>query len=150
MQYGKSKENNSRVAIVNCNRVLLCSIQQDSCIAAGSLITLADGRRVTVESLTGKEELLVWNLYTGTYDIAPILFIDSDPQVLYEVIKLYLRFQRTVFKGCDRQGTYGYRQAFDSRAKIRGILLNKFTFYKAGLFTNGISPLFAAVFARGF
>ncbi len=62
---------------------------KDECIAAGSLITLADGRQVTVESLTGNEELLVWNLYTGMYDTAPILFIDSDPSGLYEVIKLY-------------------------------------------------------------
>ena len=54
---------------------------KDECIAAGSLITL--------ESLTGNEELLVWNLYTGMYDTAPILFIDSDPSGLYEVIKLY-------------------------------------------------------------
>lgn len=62
---------------------------KDECIAAGSLITLADGRQVTVESLTGNEELLVWNIYTGMYDTAPILFIDSDPSGLYEVIKLY-------------------------------------------------------------
>ena len=32
--------------------------------------------------------LLVWNFETGTYDSAPILFIDSDPEALYNVIKL--------------------------------------------------------------
>lgn len=58
------------------------------CVATGTLITLADGSQVPVESLTGNEMLLVWNMYTGSYDIAPILCIDSDPIGYYEVIKL--------------------------------------------------------------
>ena len=53
------------------------------------MITLADGSMVPVESLTGEEWLLVWNLFTGTFDIAPILFIDSDPYTEYEIIHLY-------------------------------------------------------------
>lgn len=59
------------------------------CVAAGTLITLADGRQVPVETLTGNERLLVWNLHTGKFDTAPILFIDSDPAKLYKVINLY-------------------------------------------------------------
>lgn len=58
------------------------------CIAAGTLITLADGTQKAVEELTGNEMLLVWNLETGTYDVAPILFIDSEPAKMYKVIKL--------------------------------------------------------------
>ena len=34
----------------------------DSCVAAGTLITLANGTQVPVEQLTGNESLLVWNL----------------------------------------------------------------------------------------
>ncbi|MCI9504078.1 MAG: leucine-rich repeat protein [Clostridia bacterium] len=60
-----------------------------SCIAEGTLITLADGRQVPVEQLKGNELLRVWNLHTGTFDVAPILFIDSDPAQVYEVINLY-------------------------------------------------------------
>lgn len=63
--------------------------QQSSCVAAGTLITLADGRQVPVESLTGSEMLLVWNFKTGTFDSAPILFIDKDPLRVYKVINLY-------------------------------------------------------------
>ena len=59
------------------------------CIAEGSLITLDDGRQIPVEQLTGNERLLVWNLCTGKFDSAPILFIDHDPAQLYEVINLY-------------------------------------------------------------
>lgn len=62
--------------------------KESSCVVEGTLITLADGSRKAVEDLTGDEMLLVWNLETGTYDVAPILFIDSEPTGHYEVIKL--------------------------------------------------------------
>ena len=61
---------------------------EPACIAAGTLITLADGTQVPVESLTGNEMLLVWNLFTGEFDVAPILFIDSEAAGMYEVITL--------------------------------------------------------------
>lgn len=59
-----------------------------NCITEGTLITLADGSQKPVEQLTGEEMLLVWNFETGSYDTAPIMFIDSDPQGHYEVVKL--------------------------------------------------------------
>lgn len=70
------------------NGTLYAKWTEDSCIAEGSLITLADGSRVAVENLTGNEDLLVWNMLTGQFDVAPILFIDSDPVSSYEIIKL--------------------------------------------------------------
>ena len=74
-----------------------------SCIAEGSLITLADGRQVAVEELTGDELLLVWNLQTGRFDVAPIMFIDSEIRAEYEIIKL--RFaDGTVVKVIDEHG----------------------------------------------
>lgn len=62
--------------------------EDPNCIAEGSLITLADGSQKAVEELTGDEMLLVWNLQTGAFDVAPILFIDSDAAASYEVINL--------------------------------------------------------------
>lgn len=59
------------------------------CVAEGTLITLADGSQKAVEELTGDEMLLVWNMFTGKYDVAPILFIDKDPTAVYEVINLH-------------------------------------------------------------
>lgn len=59
------------------------------CIADGSMITLADGTQKAVEELDGSESLLVWNMLTGQYDTATVLFIDSDPLDWYEVINLY-------------------------------------------------------------
>lgn len=57
-----------------------------SCLASGTLITLADGTQKTVEQLDGSEELLVWNLETGKYDHAPVVFIDSDPAQDYQIL----------------------------------------------------------------
>lgn len=63
-------------------------VGKDKCLAAGTLITLADGTQKPVEELTGDEILLVWNMYTGQYDAAPILFIDIDSTQKYNVINL--------------------------------------------------------------
>lgn len=70
------------------NGTLYAKWTEKSCVAEGTLITLADGSQVAVEELTGNEELLVWNMLTGTFDSAPILFIDSDPLETYQIIEL--------------------------------------------------------------
>ncbi len=77
------------IASVEDNTILYVKWNKNSCVAEGTLITLADGSQVAVEDLTGSESLLVWNLFTGTFDVAPILFIDSDPYSKYEIIHLY-------------------------------------------------------------
>lgn len=58
----------------------------DFCVAAGTLISMADGTQKPVEELTGDELLLVWNLETGSYDAAPIVFVDSDAAEDYEIL----------------------------------------------------------------
>lgn len=60
-----------------------------SCVAEGTMVTLADGSQKAVETLDGTEQLLVWNLETGKFDSAPILFVDSDPLREYNIIHLY-------------------------------------------------------------
>ena len=59
------------------------------CVTPDTLITLADGTQVRVDSLKGDELLLVWNMETGKLDYAPIMFIDSEAEAEFEVIKLY-------------------------------------------------------------
>ncbi len=63
-------------------------VKKKQCVAEGTFITLADGRQIPVEDLTGNEMLLVWNLYTGTFDAAPILIIDKDEDSECLVVKL--------------------------------------------------------------
>ncbi len=60
-----------------------------SCVMPDTLITLADGTQVRVDSLSGDEMLLVWNMETGKLDSAPIMFLDSDPEAAFEIIHLY-------------------------------------------------------------
>lgn len=65
------------------------TLQEDEgCLAPGTLITLADGSQKAVEDLTGEEMLLVWDMETGTFGSAPIMFIDSELTGHYEVIEL--------------------------------------------------------------
>ena len=68
-----------------CNGTLT---QLENCVTPDTLITLADGTQVRVDSLTGNEELLVWNMETGKLDKAPIMFIDSETEAEYEIVKL--------------------------------------------------------------
>ena len=65
------------------------SIEVNKCIVDGTLITLADGTQKAVEDLTGDELLLVWNLDTGEFDVAPIAVNYSDSFADYETIYLY-------------------------------------------------------------
>lgn len=66
----------------------IIAVYDKQCVAEGTLITLADGTQVPVETLTGDEMLLVWNMQTGMYDSSRILFIDQDPAQIYKVINL--------------------------------------------------------------
>lgn len=59
------------------------------CVTPDTLITLANGKQVRVDALTGNEQLLVWNMETGKLDSAPIMFVDSDPEAEFEIIHLY-------------------------------------------------------------
>lgn len=70
------------------NGILYTCWTEKACVTEGTMITLADGSQKAVEDLTGDEMLLVWNMFTGEFDSAPILFIDSEPAAEFEVIKL--------------------------------------------------------------
>ena len=74
-----------------CNGTLtkLESSGGDNCVTPDTLITLAGGKQVRVDSLKGDEQLLVWNMETGKLDSAPIMFVDNDPAEKVEVVHLY-------------------------------------------------------------
>lgn len=61
------------------------------CVTPDTLVTLADGSQVRVDTLTGDEELLVWNHETGSFDKALVAYIvNHDEQVSEkEIIHLY-------------------------------------------------------------
>ncbi len=74
-------------SIANVTTLYACW-DEKNCVAEGTMITLADGSKKAVEDLTGNESLLVWNLCTGAFDCAPIMFIDKDPVRDYRVVNL--------------------------------------------------------------
>ena len=60
----------------------------ESCIASGTLITLADGTQKKVEDLLETDILLVFDHETGRFIEAPIVFIERDGWSEYNVINL--------------------------------------------------------------
>lgn len=87
-----SNENSVKVknlTTVHWASVWVKVVYRPNCVTEGTLITLADGSQKAVENLDGSERLLVWNLFTGTFDTAPILFIDHEASALCTVINLY-------------------------------------------------------------
>lgn len=59
-----------------------------SCVAEGTLITLADGTKKKVEDLTISDKLLIFNHETGKHDVASINFIENDGRKVYDIINL--------------------------------------------------------------
>jgi len=62
--------------------------QGQACVATGTMITLADGSLIAIEALVPGDMLKVWNFTTGNFDVAPIMFIDSDVHGLHRVLRL--------------------------------------------------------------
>jgi len=62
-----------------------------SCVVEGTLITLASGEQVPVEELTGEEKLLVWDMNTGSYTEADIVYIVDHGRIAekHEIMHLY-------------------------------------------------------------
>lgn len=78
-------------ATVELKNTLALQATADSCIAAGTLITLWDGSKKKVEDLTNADVLLVFNHETGAYDYAKLLINEHQGQSYdyYSVMNLY-------------------------------------------------------------
>ena len=78
-------------ATVELKNTLALQATADSCIAAGTLITLWDGSKKKVEDLTNTDVLLVFNHETGAYDYAKLLINEHQGQSYdyYSVMNLY-------------------------------------------------------------
>ncbi len=65
-----------------------CTWSSESCIAGNTLVTLADRTQKPVSELNGTESLLVWNLQTGAFDVAPVFFVATHKADEYNVTEL--------------------------------------------------------------
>lgn len=63
----------------------------NTCVTPDTLVTLADGTQVRVDSLTGSENLLVWNHETGKLESASVAYIVNHDKIATEkeIIHLY-------------------------------------------------------------
>ncbi len=57
------------------SNVTIKASSSGTCFTPDTLITLADGTQVRVDSLTGEEMLLVWNHQTGAFESVPVAYI---------------------------------------------------------------------------
>ena len=87
--YSKDEQYNYSSFTNDGTLTLLEASSSSTCITPDTLITLADGTQVRVDSLTGDEMLLVWNMETGKLDKAPIMFVDNEAEAEYEIVHLY-------------------------------------------------------------
>ena len=60
------------------------------CVTPDTLITLADGTQIRMDEVVGDELFLVWNMETGTFDVAQLMFMDVEYEDEVEVV--YLTF----------------------------------------------------------
>ena len=105
--YSNSTEGEHTFTMPASNITITATSSAGSCVTPDTLITLADGTQVRVDSLTGDELLLVWNMNTGSFDSAPIMFIDSEAETEVEIIRLCFS-DGTVVKVISEHGFWDY------------------------------------------
>lgn len=59
-----------------------------SCVTGDTLVTLADGTQKEIQYVTYEDQLLVWNHFTGKYDVVPAAIIFNHGYADNTVIKL--------------------------------------------------------------
>ena len=70
------------------NVTISASSEDDSCVTADTLVTLADGTQKRIDQLTYADELLVWDFYTGSYAVVPSALIVNHGYGTQTIIKL--------------------------------------------------------------
>lgn len=58
------------------------------CVTPDTLVTLADGTKKEIQYVTYEDQLLVWNFYTGKYDVAPASIVMNHGYDEYKVVTL--------------------------------------------------------------
>ena len=66
------------------------------CVTPDTLITLADGTQKRIDQVTYDDQILVWNFYTGAYDVAPAAIVMNHGYDNYVVTTLRFADGRTV------------------------------------------------------
>ena len=62
--------------------------QWESCLAEGTLITMADGTLKAIEDIVVGDEVLTWSFISGTYEIVPVSLALDDGAAEYTILTL--------------------------------------------------------------
>ena len=58
------------------------------CVTPDTLVTLADGTQKRIDQVSYNDQLLIWNHYTGEYDVAPASIVMNHGYDKYEIVTL--------------------------------------------------------------
>ena len=61
----------------------------ETCLASGTLIQMADGSHKKIEDVSVGDYVLTWDFETGTYTNSMVVVIEHDEAVINEVVDLY-------------------------------------------------------------
>jgi len=62
--------------------------KKSTCVTPDTLVTLADGSKKEVQYITHDDQLLIWNYYTGRYDVMPASIVMNHGYDEYRVVTL--------------------------------------------------------------
>ena len=87
------------------SNVTIEASSEKSCVTSDTLVMLADGTQKRIDEVTYEDQLLVWNFFTGDYDVVPAAIIFYHGDEVYDVVKLYFEDGTTV-KVINNHGFY--------------------------------------------
>ena len=70
------------------SNVTITASSSSSCVTPDTLVTLADGTQKRIDSVKAADMLLVWNFYTGKYDVAPASILINHGYDTVEILTL--------------------------------------------------------------
>jgi uncharacterized repeat protein (TIGR02543 family) len=70
--------------------VTITSSSDSGCVAAGTLITLADGSQKPVEEIEIGEMVMTYSFFTGTFEAMPVIILESGFKTITRVLTLHL------------------------------------------------------------
>ena len=84
-----SFKGNSGSTVTNDTDVTVTwALGSGGCVTGDTLVTLADGTQKRIDQVTYADQILVWNFYTGEYDVATSAALVNHGYDYYEVTKL--------------------------------------------------------------
>ena len=116
---------------VSNNTVVTFTFPDNSCVTGDTLVMLADGTQKRIDQVTYEDQLLVWNFFTGEFDVVPsaIIFYHGDAE--YDILNLHFADGTTV-KVINNHGFYSIEE-------------NQFVFIEESNVENYIGHHFAKV-----